>query len=61
MINFLQPKKFPSLEEFQEQYGEIKTVDQVRRLQRDIAPYLLRRWDTPLTTPDSHSILSESS
>ena len=43
LLNFIEPYKFPSLEEFDEHYGNMRNKDQVERLQNKISPFMLRR------------------
>ncbi len=43
LLNFLNPKKFYSLDEFQERYAEIKEQEQITRLHEELKPHLLRR------------------
>ena len=43
LLNFIEPYKFPSLEEFDAHYGNMGSRDQVERLQQKISPFMLRR------------------
>ena len=43
LLNFIEPRKFPDMEKFQERFGNIKSQEQVRNLQRRLEPHLLRR------------------
>ena len=43
LLNFIEPYKFPSLEEFEAHYGNMGNKDQVERLQNKISPFMLRR------------------
>lgn len=43
LLNFIEPYKFPSLEEFEALYGNMASRDQVEKLQNKISPYMLRR------------------
>jgi chromodomain-helicase-DNA-binding protein 7 len=43
LLNFIEPSKFTSLENFQETYEEMDSEYQVRSLQQRLAPHLLRR------------------
>jgi len=43
LLNFIEPYKFPSLEEFTAHYGNMGSRDQVERLQNKISPFMLRR------------------
>lgn len=43
LLNFIEPHKFQSLDEFLDQYGNMGNQDQVERLQSKISPFMLRR------------------
>lgn len=43
LLNFIEPYKFPSLEEFQMSFGNMANREQVEALQKKISPYMLRR------------------
>lgn len=43
LLNFIEPYKFPSVEDFQMNFGNMANREQVEALQRKIAPYMLRR------------------
>jgi len=43
LLNFIEPYKFPSLDEFDEKYGNMASRDQVEALQQKISPFMLRR------------------
>lgn len=43
LLNFIEPYKFPSLEEFEALYGNMASREQVEKLQNKISPYMLRR------------------
>ena len=43
LLNFIEPTKFPSMEKFEERFGNIRSQEQVRNLQRRLEPHLLRR------------------
>jgi SNF2 family DNA or RNA helicase len=43
LLNFIEPRKFPDMEKFEEKYGNMKSPEQVRSLQRRLEPHLLRR------------------
>ncbi len=43
LLNFIEPYKFPSLDEFTAHYGNMGSRDQVERLQNKISPFMLRR------------------
>lgn len=43
LLNFIEPDLFRSLEEFEENFGDMKNREQVEALQRKISPFMLRR------------------
>ncbi|TMW56968.1 hypothetical protein Poli38472_002893 [Pythium oligandrum] len=43
LLNFIEPEKFPSQQEFYDEYGELNTAEQVARLHEQLRPYMLRR------------------
>lgn len=43
MLNFIEPYKFPELEDFQSRFGNMANQEQVQNLQQMISPYMLRR------------------
>lgn len=43
LLNFIEPYKFPSLEDFQLTYGNMANREQVESLQKKISPFMLRR------------------
>jgi SNF2 family DNA or RNA helicase len=43
LLNFIEPYKFPSLEDFQVTFGNMANRQQVESLQQMISPYMLRR------------------
>lgn len=43
LLNFIEPFKFPSLEDFEANFGNIANRAQVEALQQKISPYMLRR------------------
>ena len=43
LLNFIEPGLFLSLEEFQENFGNMANREQVEALQRKISPFMLRR------------------
>jgi len=43
LLNFIEPYKFPSLEDFQANFGNMANRQQVESLQQMISPYMLRR------------------
>jgi len=43
LLNFIEPFKFPSLDEFMRKFGNMANQEQVQNLQNAIAPFMLRR------------------
>ncbi|CAI5733452.1 unnamed protein product [Peronospora destructor] len=43
LLNYLEPVKFASLDEFNKNFGKLHSQEQVVRLQQLLAPYILRR------------------
>ena len=43
LLHFIEPTAFPSLVDFQAQFGVLEKHDQVRALQQNLGPYMLRR------------------
>lgn len=43
LLNFIEPFNFPSLEEFEMNFGDMKNQTQVSNLQKKISPFMLRR------------------
>ncbi|GMF10336.1 unnamed protein product [Phytophthora lilii] len=43
LLNYLEPVKFASLEEFNKNFGKLHSQEQVVKLQQLLAPYILRR------------------
>jgi len=43
LLNFIEPFKFPSLEDFEANFGDMNNRGQVEALQHKIGPYMLRR------------------
>ncbi|XP_019862189.1 PREDICTED: chromodomain-helicase-DNA-binding protein 8-like [Amphimedon queenslandica] len=43
LLNFLEPSQFPSLQLFLQQFGDLKTEEQVEELQSVLKPMMLRR------------------
>ncbi|CAI5726046.1 unnamed protein product [Peronospora effusa] len=43
LLNYLEPVKFASLDEFNKNFGKLHSQEQVIRLQQLLAPYILRR------------------
>jgi SNF2 family DNA or RNA helicase len=43
LLNFIEPEKFTSQQDFYDQYGELNTAEQVARLHEQLRPYMLRR------------------
>lgn len=42
LLNFLEPEKFPKLSDFLGEFGSLNSSDQVARLHKKLAPFLLR-------------------
>jgi chromodomain-helicase-DNA-binding protein 7 len=42
MLHFLNPEEFTDAEEFKSEYGDLKTKEQVDKLQASLRPYMLR-------------------
>ena len=42
-MNFIEPFKFPDLDQFQEAFGNMANKSQVEALQQMISPFMLRR------------------
>jgi len=42
MLHFLNPEEFDDLDAFKTEYGDLKTRDQVDKLQASLRPYMLR-------------------
>lgn len=43
LLNFIEPFKFASLEDFEQRYGNMGSREQVEKLQSKISPFMLRR------------------
>jgi len=43
LLNFIEPFKFPDLDDFLVKFGNMANKDQVESLQRMISPFMLRR------------------
>ena len=43
LLNFIEPFKFPSLVEFELNFGDMRNREQVEALQKKISPFMLRR------------------
>jgi len=43
LLHFLQPKKFSSLEDFEEEYADLQEQDKISNLHSELAPHILRR------------------
>jgi len=43
LLNFIEPDKFPSQQEFYDEFGDLNTAEQVARLHEQLRPYMLRR------------------
>jgi SNF2 family DNA or RNA helicase len=44
LLNFLEPKKFTSLAQFEEKYGNLETGGAIEQLHEALKPHLLRRY-----------------
>ena len=43
LLNFIEPFKFPDIDDFQKRFGNMASREQVENLQKMISPYMLRR------------------
>lgn len=43
LLNFIEPRTFPSLDDFESKFGNMANREQVEALQRKISPFMLRR------------------
>jgi len=43
LLHFLEEEKFPCVDEFEQEYGDMKSKKDVEKLQKVLKPYLLRR------------------
>ncbi|ETI47297.1 hypothetical protein L914_08170 [Phytophthora nicotianae] len=43
LLNFIEPEKFPSQQEFYDEFGDLNTAEQVAQLHEQLRPYMLRR------------------
>ncbi|RHY34473.1 hypothetical protein DYB32_000947 [Aphanomyces invadans] len=43
LLNFIEPEKFPSQQEFYNQYGDLSSAEQVASLHEQLRPFMLRR------------------
>ncbi|GMF16341.1 unnamed protein product [Phytophthora lilii] len=43
LLNFIEPDKFPSQQEFYDEFGDLNTAEQVAQLHEQLRPYMLRR------------------
>ncbi|RLN47960.1 hypothetical protein BBJ28_00001686 [Nothophytophthora sp. Chile5] len=43
LLNFIEPDKFPSQQEFYDEFGDLSTAEQVAQLHEQLRPYMLRR------------------
>ena len=43
LLNFIEPFKFPDIDDFQRRFGNMASREQVENLQKMISPYMLRR------------------
>ncbi|KAL7538247.1 hypothetical protein ACHAXR_009189, partial [Thalassiosira sp. AJA248-18] len=61
LLNFINPDSFDDLDEFMEQYGDIKSKEKVDELHETIRPYILRRLkeDVEKSVPPKEETLIE--
>jgi SNF2 family DNA or RNA helicase len=61
MLNFVDAAKFPSYDHFREQFGELMTHEQIKHVQQELAPYILRRTkeDVEKSIPNKEEIIIE--
>ena len=61
MLNFIDPDGFDDMEEFMDQYGDIKSKDRIDKLHETIRPYILRRLkeDVEKSVPPKEETLIE--
>ena len=61
MLNFIDPDGFDDMEEFMDQYGDIKSKDRIDELHETIRPYILRRLkeDVEKSVPPKEETLIE--
>ncbi|KAG6574650.1 Chromodomain-helicase-DNA-binding protein 7 [Phytophthora cinnamomi] len=43
LLNFIEPDKFPSQQQFYDEFGDLNTAEQVAQLHEQLRPYMLRR------------------
>ncbi|KAG1708677.1 hypothetical protein DVH05_022306 [Phytophthora capsici] len=43
LLNFIEPEKFPSQQQFYDEFGDLNTAEQVAQLHEQLRPYMLRR------------------
>ena len=43
LLNFIEPEKFPSQQDFYDRFGDLNTAEQVAGLHDELRPYMLRR------------------
>ena len=43
LLNFIDPKNYDNLDEFLDEYGDMKSKDKIDELHEKIRPYILRR------------------
>ncbi|CEG37115.1 snf2 family nterminal domain containing protein [Plasmopara halstedii] len=43
LLNFIEPDKFPSQQEFYDEFGDLNTAEQVAQLHEQLRPFMLRR------------------
>ena len=59
LLNFIQPEKFQSLDEFIREFGTLSTAVQVERLHSLLRPHLLRRFADIHLEPKNNPIYEE--
>ena len=61
LLNFIDPDGFDDMEEFMDQYGDIKSKDRIDKLHETIRPYILRRLkeDVEKSVPPKEETLIE--
>jgi len=50
LLNYIEPEKFSSLEDFQRDYGQLQASEQVLKLQEELKPHFLRRMKDDVET-----------
>lgn len=61
LLNYLDPDKFPSREDFLDEFGNMQDSSELEKLQQQIGPYLLRRLkeDVEKSIPPKEEIIVE--